>query len=76
MPSPKTNVQIVFAEFPEWKKLSKADKKSLYEQLVQLWKAQERDKATQLFDYLFDNQYDAKLLKLFVEGYVPQEGRQ
>jgi len=68
MSSTKTNVQIVFAEFPEWKKLTKADQKSLYDQMEQLWKAQEKDKARQLFDYLFDNQYNAKQLNLFVEN--------
>ncbi len=68
MATKKTMPQIVFAEFPDWSKLTKAERNSLYEQMCQLWKDSERDKATQLFDYLFEHGYDEKKMDEFAEA--------
>jgi len=68
MATKKTTPQIVFAEFPDWSKLTKAEQNALYEQMCQLWKDSERDKATQLFDYLFKQGYDEKKMDEFAEA--------
>ncbi len=68
MVAKKTTPQIVFAEFPDWSKLTKTEQNSLYGQMCQLWKDSERDKATQLFDYLFEHGYDKKKLDDFAEA--------
>ena len=68
MATKKTTPLIVFAEFPDWSKLTKTEKNSLYGQMCQLWKDSERDKATQLFDYLFEHGYDEKKMDEFAEA--------
>lgn len=68
MATQKTTPQIVFAEFPDWSKLNEAEQNSLYGQMCQLWKDSEKDKATQLFDYLFEHCYDEKKMDEFAEA--------
>jgi hypothetical protein len=62
------NVSLQFAEFPEWEKLSNKEKKSIYEQMCQLWQEAEYNKVEQIFSYLFDNEFNQKELDEFAEN--------
>ena len=59
---------LIFAEFPEWEKLSSQEKNSIYEQMCQLWQAAEYNKAEQVFSYLFENDFAQKKLDEFAKN--------
>ena len=68
MPKPKNDHPIVFAEFPDWSKLAKSEKNAVYDEMCQLWRNSEHDKAEQVFTYLFEHGYDERKLNEFAEA--------